>query len=172
MRRVSDPYRSRRSGRVLLLAAVLGVAAGRAPLEAQAGGEADRQAVIATLERLFEGMRTNDGEMVRSVFADGAVLISTEGRDGQPATRINPATGFVDAVANATGEWDEPFWDPVIQIQDHIATVWTKYAFYLDGEFSHCGVDALILARGSDGWKIAALGDSRERENCELPPGR
>ncbi len=134
----------------------------------------DEEAVLAVVQRLFDGMRANDGEMVRSVFADGAVLIGTEGREGEPSTRVSPVTGFVDAVARATESWDEPFWDPVVHVRDHLATVWTKYAFYLGGEqFSHCGVDAFILARSpDDGWKIAALADSRQTEGCELPPDR
>lgn len=140
------------------------------PLTGQDRAE-DERAVLATLERLFDAMRANDLEMARSVFAENAVLISTEANDGAPATRVMPVEGFLQAIGNATAEWDEPFWDPVVQIQDHLATIWTKYAFYLDGTFSHCGVDAVILARGADGWKIAALADSRERENCELPPG-
>ena len=132
----------------------------------------DEQAVLAVLDRLFDAMRTNDGELARSVFAEGAVMIRTEGRDGGPATAINPAIGFIEAVGGATAEWDEPVWDPVVQIQDHLATVWIKYAFYLDGTFSHCGIDAVIMARSSDGWKITALADSRATEDCEMPPGR
>lgn len=172
MIRSYETQRSRRVRRALLLGAALGLAVTAAPARAQ-DAAADRQAILETLDRLFEGMRTNDGDMVRSVFAPGAVMIQTEGRDGGPVTAVNPVDGFVSAVANATDEWDEPYWDPVVQIQDHIATVWTKHAFYLNGDFSHCGVDAVIMARSADGgWKIVALGDSRERENCELPPGR
>ncbi len=169
------PYEWRRRVRRGALAALL--CAG--PLAPGAGAQepaerersADERAVLETVQRLFDGMRANDAEMVRSVFAEGAVLIGTE-REDRPATRISPVDGFVQAVGNATAVWDEPFWDPVIHIQDHLATVWTKYAFYLDGTFSHCGVDALILARSDQGWKIAALADTRARENCELPPDR
>ena len=67
---------------------------------------------------------------------------------------------------------DEPFWDSVVHVNDHLATVWTKYAVYVGGTFSHCGYDAFILGRSTDGWKIAAIADTRESENCELPPGR
>ena len=61
-------------------------------------------------------------------------------------------------------------WDPVVQIRDNLATVWVKYAFYLDGEFLHCGVDAFMLARTNDGWKIVSLADTSQKENCEMPP--
>jgi hypothetical protein len=143
-----------------------------APVPAAAQDDADRAAVLAVLDRLFDGMRAHDGDMVRSVFADGAVMIGTEAGDGAPRTTVRPAEGFAQAVADGEGVWDEPYWDPIIHIQDHLATVWTKYAFYLGEEFSHCGIDAVILGRGPDGWKIAAVADSRERENCELPPDR
>lgn len=179
------PARDARSGPVPAagrrVAAVLGLLAGTAlapaigpfGLAAQEP-ESDEQAVLAVVQRLFDGMRANDGDIVRSVFADGAVLIGTEDREGEPSTRINPADGFADAVARATQSWDEPFWDPVVHVSDHLATVWTQYAFYLGGEqFLHCGVDAFILARSPDGgWKIVALADSRQTDNCELPPER
>jgi hypothetical protein len=71
-----------------------------------------------------------------------------------------------------TEVWDEPVWDPVVQVRDNLATVWIKYAFYLDGEFSHCGVDAFMMARTGDGWKIIALADTFQQEDCELPPER
>ncbi len=132
----------------------------------------DEAAVLATLERLFDGMRANDGAMVQSAFAEGAVMIRTGTSGGQPSTNVGPVTGFIAAVGAATEEWDEPFWDPVVQLKDNLATVWTKYAFYRAGTFSHCGVDAFILTRGADGWKISAIADTQERENCELPPGR
>jgi hypothetical protein len=158
------------SGLAALGAACLLAAAAPAPAAAQDDG--DRAAVLAVLDRLFDGMRAHDGDMVRSVFAEGAVMIGTETGDGTPRTTVRPAEGFAQTVADGEGLWDEPYWDPIIHIQDHLATVWTKYAFYLSGEFSHCGIDAVILGRGPDGWKIAALADSRERENCELPPDR
>lgn len=133
----------------------------------------DREAVLATVDRLFDGMRANDGDMVRSVFVEGATLISTENPQGEPATRLIPTERFAQAVDGATIPWDEPVWDPIVQVRDHLATVWIKYAFYAGDDFSHCGVDTFILARQAGGeWKIAALADTRQTEDCEMPPDR
>ncbi len=152
----------------LFLCATLPVTA-----KAQEDTSADEAAVIATIQRLFDGMRANDGDMVRSTLADGATLIRTEGRNGAPATSIDGFEGFVNSIASAEQPLDEVFWDYVVQVQDHLATVWTKYAFYFGETFSHCGYDAFILARSGDGdWKIAAIADTRESEHCELPPDR
>ena len=155
------------------LLALTGLLPARALLAQETDQEEDRTAVLAAVERLFDGMRANDGEMVRSVFVEGASLVSTENREGEPVTRLIPTDGFAQAVDEATIPWDEPVWDPIVQVRDHLATVWVKYAFYAGQEFSHCGVDAFILARQPDGeWKIAALADTRQREDCEMPPDR
>ncbi len=155
--------------------ALVGGLVGLAGLLAAGGASAqqdDRDAVLAVLDRLFDGMRTNDGDMVRSVFVEGATLISTENDEGDPMTRLIPTDRFAAAVDQATVPWDEPIWEPMVHIRDHLATVWAKYAFYAGEDFVHCGVDTFILARQADGWKIASLADTRQTEDCEMPPDR
>ena len=41
--------------------------------------------------------------------------------------------------------------------EGNIASVWTPYDFYINGEFSHCGVDLFYLVKEED-WKIAHFG--------------
>jgi hypothetical protein len=36
----------------------------------------------------------------------------------------------------------------------------------VDGEFSHCGVDAFILVLTEDGWRILSIADTRTTEGC------
>lgn len=173
--RVPPGFRSAQPRRLapLGLLALAGLVPGPALVAQGTDEEPDRAAVLAVVDRLFDGMRANDGDVVRSVFIEGATLVSTENAEGEPMTRLIPTEGFAQAVDNATIPWDEPTWDPIVQVRDHLATVWVKYAFYAGEEFSHCGVDAFILARQRDGaWKIAALADTRQREDCELPPDR
>lgn len=35
--------------------------------------------------------------------------------------------------------------------------MWLPYDIYRNGEWSHCGVDAFILLRTGDGWRIASM---------------
>jgi len=49
-----------------------------------------------------------------------------------------------------------------------VAQVWTEYAFYLNKEFSHCGIDAFQLVKDKE-WKIIHLIDTRKKMNCEKP---
>jgi hypothetical protein len=133
---------------------------------------ADREAVLGVVETLFDGMRARDAAVVGSVFHESAQMFRAPEPGGGGTVSVNGVERFINAVGSGSEVWDEPVWDPVVQVRDNLATVWVKYAFYLDGEFSHCGVDAFMLARTGDRWKIVALADTSQRENCEMPPDR
>jgi hypothetical protein len=140
------------------------------PLVAQQHPEHD--AVVAVVKRLFDGMRAGDSAIVRSTFADGAVMATATLRDGQPVWRFDP--GAVDGFTKAVGTpheqvWDEKLWDVDVMIDMNLATVWTRYAFFAGTQFSHCGVDTITLAKNASGWKIIFLADTRQREGCDLP---
>lgn len=127
-------------------------------------------AVVAVVESLFEAMRTNDGEMAARVFHPEARM-GRRTEDGD-ITFASP-DGFVAAVGRDKEQvWDEPIWDWVVNVDGRLAQMWTKYAFYLDDTFSHCGVDALELYLTADGWKVTQLVDTRREEDCWYPPGR
>ncbi len=125
--------------------------------------------VTEVVETMFDGMRANDGDMVASVFADGAVLNSSGSNDGVPFVRSMPSSAFVGAVRNGAGgpSWDERIWDLEIEIKDNLATAWMDYVFYAGETFSHCGANTMQLARSADGaWKIVALADTRVMGRC------
>ena len=128
---------------------------------------ADSAAVMAPVHRLFDGMRAHDSATVRSVFAPGATLTSSSIRNGTPTVSSESIDGFINAVGRpSTDKFDERISDPVVHIDDGLAMVWVKYSFYLNDKFSHCGVDAFMLARDTSGWKILSIGDTRRREGC------
>ena len=79
-------------------------------------------------------------------------------------------TSRCGAIGGAPVTLEEPIWDPVVEVSDRLATVWVKYAFYADEQFSHCGVDAFQLFKSEQGWKIFQIADTRRREDCWEPP--
>lgn len=61
--------------------------------------------------------------------------------------------------------------DPAIIISGPIAVVWYPYDLYLDGEWSHCGVDVFNMLRSNDGWKITSMSWSVEQPPaCKAHP--
>ena len=140
-----------------------------APLAAQEPEPGSEEAAVlhATLQ-LFEAMRTSDGELAASLFHPDARM----GRATEDGIRFSPADGFIQAVGREKDEvWDEPIWDYTIEVDGRLANLWTKYAFYRDEEFSHCGVDSFVFYKTDDGWKITQLIDTMRTEDCWFPPG-
>jgi hypothetical protein len=123
-------------------------------------------AVMEVVERLFDAMRAGDSAAARSTFAADARLIATAGRDG-PQLRVDAVDRFLEAIGTPHDQvWDERVWDTEVRIDGPLATVWTHYSFYLGDRLSHCGVDSFQMFRGSAGWKIVSVADTRRVEGC------
>lgn len=126
----------------------------------------EREAVLAVVQRLWDGMRMRDTALVRSVFDSSAALTRVATRNGEARVQVTPVAGFVEALGRASEAWNERMFAPEVRIDGSLATVWTEYDFHLGSQFSHCGVDAFQLLKTSAGWKIVALSDTARREGC------
>lgn len=157
-------------GKALVALATL-VTWGGLGLAAHAQATPEEQAVLAVVQRLFDGMRAGDSTAVRAVFDDGATLSSVSLREGVPVVHTGSIDRFVEAVGTPHEEvWDERIWAPEARVDGPMATAWVPYAFYLGDTFSHCGVNAFTLVQRPEGWKVRAITDTRRREGCEVPP--
>lgn len=153
----------------LALALVLGGTAPAGEVRAQALAAPDEVAEVQeVVDRLFDGMRTRDEAVLRSVWHPEARLQSAA-RDeaGAPVLRSTPVEGFIASVVASERHLDEVTFDEVVRISGDLATVWAPYNLFVDGEFSHCGIDAIQMIRSDDGWRIHQLTDTRTREGCD-----
>ena len=139
----------------LLLCALL-------PLAAQTSDEKD---AVAIVQKIFDGMKAHDAEMIRSTMLPDARLwavrdtgatVSTAGADF--ATQI--AANKSDLVERLTGR-------PQVLIRGRMAQVWGEYEFLRDGKFNHCGVDSVSLLKTADGWKVSAIVYTSETTGCK-----
>ena len=147
------------------LAAALCVAAATT-LPAQSTEE---QAVLAVVNRVFEGMRKADSALIRAQFATGARFAMIDTRATPPKISYDSLNGWLAGVAQSANRWDEQIYDVQARVDVDIAQVWAPYTFYLDKKVRHCGVDMIQLLKSPDGWKITQLSDSRRREGCPDP---
>jgi hypothetical protein len=60
--------------------------------------------------------------------------------------------------------------EPTILIRGPIAVIWGEYEFWIDGEFSHCGVDSADLVKLEGEWKVANFMWTVERDDCPTAP--
>lgn len=133
----------------------------------QAPASAEREAVMATVRQLFDGMRAGDGAAVRSAFHPQAQLVTALSGDGNGTVQIDALEKFVAAVSSPHAEvWDERISNEVVQIDGTLAVVWTDYAFYTGERLSHCGVDAFQLVKVGGTWQIVSIADTRRKEGC------
>jgi hypothetical protein len=154
--------------RAATLAALLTAGAGAQTPEPAA----DPSGPLAAVQRMFEGMRTADSAMVRSVFAPGARFAMIDTRSTPAAIRFDSVGGWIAAIATSNRRWDEQIYDVQVRVDGNVAQVWAPYTFYLDKALRHCGVNAIDLLRDGDGWKVTQLADTRHRDNCPDPLAR
>lgn len=126
----------------------------------------EQAAVLAVVQRLWDGMKARDTAMVRSVFDPSATLSRISARSGDARVQLTPVSEFIEALGQAKEAWNERMFSPEVRIDGALATVWTEYDFHLGDKFSHCGVDAFQLLKTSAGWTIVALSDTARREGC------
>ena len=133
----------------------------------------DNKEILEPINGLFKGMNTGDSAMVHASFAASPTMATIfKNKEGIVSLRQETdLKGFLNAVGTPHEEkWSEPIWDVKIQMDGNFAQVWMKYGFYIGKTFSHCGVDAFQLFKGTDGkWKIFHLADTRWKEGCNVP---
>jgi Putative lumazine-binding len=141
------------------------------PLRALPAQQAADAEVVAVVRAFFDGMRSKDTAALRALTHPSARLLGTgPTQEGQLRVDEMPMDRFFQMVAGTPGVLDEKIWDPEVRVDGDLATVWTQYAFYYDGKFSHCGVDAFQLARTAEGWKVVQIADTRRTTGCPTPP--
>lgn len=146
--------------RVLMLAALFLTTAG------PAAAQGDREAIVQVVTRLFDGMRTRDTALMRSLFAPEARMVGVDRRGATPTVTVMHPDRWIESVGRGTGPGpDERIFDPVVQVDADIAQVWTYYELWIGPKLNHCGYDAFLLARLGAGWKIVQVADTR-RSPC------
>ena len=151
--------------RRLFLCGALLFAASSPRLHAQS---ADHDAAYAVITRLFDGMRARDTTSMRAAFAPGASLTSVSAA----GVRNDAIDAWITSVASAPAGLvlDERLGARVVQVSGDLASVWVDYWFFAGERFSHCGVDAFVLARSNGEWRIVSVADTRQREGCRAAP--
>lgn len=143
---------------------------GAATLPGEARGQ-DEASALAAIEQMFQGMRTADPDLVREVFAADARFAMLDTRNEPASVRVQGVDGWISGIANSGGSWDEQVYDVEVRVDGAMASAWTPYTFYLDGEISHCGINSIEMLHDGNGWKVTQLSDTRRRGECPDPLG-
>lgn len=138
-------------------------------LSVNANAQTPEDSVKSVINSLFEAMKTSDVELLKSTFADSAILQTiTRNKEGKTIVQTDAVAAFAGSISKLPkGSADERIVFDVVKIDGPLAIVWTPYKFYFNGKFSHCGANSFQLVRFNGNWKIQYLIDTRRRAGCE-----
>lgn len=131
----------------------------------------DEVAALMTVQRFFETMTSKDVAGARAVLDPEGDFVSVRWNDnGERVVRRASLRDYLEGLESGTATYLERMWDSEVRIHGPIGIVWTPYDFYIDGKFSHCGIDAFQLLRTEAGWVITAGTYTVERSGCRASP--
>jgi hypothetical protein len=138
----------------------------------QAAQAGEREAILKVVEKAFEAVAARDPQLWRAVLLEEGISLSFRaGADGAPEMRLIRNGDFIAGTQPDGKTYEESFTEePTVLIRGPIAVVWGEYAFRIDGEFSHCGVDNIDLVKVDGEWKIANFLWTVERQGCPTAP--
>lgn len=130
--------------------------------------EQDKKDVQATIDQLFKGMYQADTAIVRATFHPSARMqtVYMHKVKQKPVLHTeNNIDNFLKAIATPHTEvYDEQIQSYDIQVDEHLATAWTPYKFYMGKTYTHGGVNAFHLVRSEEGkWLITQITDTRRK---------
>lgn len=127
----------------------------------------DKDAAVATVQKLFDAMSAHDSDAARAVILPEGRLYATR-TDGTPSSLT--LEQFAARLSTMKEPMLERMWNPTVLVRGRIAQVWAEYDFHLSGKFHHCGIDSVSLVKAADGWKIAGIVYTSETSGCAPSP--
>ena len=135
----------------------------------------DRADILDLMERAFDAVATLDpGDWQDIVVPEGRLLSFRPKQDGaagelemRSSSQAESLEGLDGASQGFIERWTQ---EPVVMVRGPIASVWGEYEFRVNGEFSHCGVNTLHLAKTDGAWRIVNWTYTVEFDDCPTAP--
>jgi hypothetical protein len=154
-----------------LLALVLLVTSASSVAAQEPEGESQR--VLSVVHAALAAVSAEDFIGLTDLMLEDAIMFAIRPGGGGPlaTTRSQARTESI------TADFVERGFDEKVKVAGRLATVWVPYDFYIDGEWSHCGIDLFTMIRSDGEWLIAALTYTvQQPPACEPhpdgPPGK
>jgi hypothetical protein len=137
------------------------------PLSVLPLSAADRDDVIATVQKTFDAMAAHDGSTLAALFTKDARVVAIR-ESGESSSTA--ATDFATRLSTMTAKILERMWNPEVKISGRLASLWAPYDFHRDGKRTHCGIDQVDLVKTPDGWRIATIIYTVVTTDCPVSP--
>lgn len=153
----------------------VGLASAGLLLASARAGADDRGDVLTLMERAFDAVATLDPDDWREIVVpEGRILSFRPMKDGAPGELEMRSSSQAESLEglDGTGQGFLERWTgkPTVMVRGPIASVWGEYEFRVNGEFSHCGVNSLHLAKTDGAWRIVNWTYTVELDGCPTAP--
>ncbi len=129
----------------------------------------EKAAVVATVQALFDAMEQRDTLAAQKLMMPGGLsYVTVQGRDTAKAILFTNES-FINQLKRPDVRPKERMWQVEVKVHGRIAQLWASYDLYVNGKFSHCGIDAFTLVKEPDGWKITGAAFTVEKTGCKPP---
>jgi hypothetical protein len=137
------------------LAAALVLALSARATMAQSSRAPDEAAAIAAADSLLAALTRDDKAAIARFTTDSTIVGYSAMRGGAERVRVH---SWAEVIAQpSTVRIVERGFGATARVQDRLAQVWMPYDIYVDGKWSHCGIDAFTLLKVAGQWKTVAL---------------
>lgn len=128
--------------------------------------------VLAAMDAHMRTISANDlSAMSAQQTEDGMTYRIRLREDGGWETIGRPNSYWTAPERDDGGVYKERYWSPTVLVRGAMALVWAPYEFRIDGETSHCGVDAFSFAKMDGQWIVTNSMWTVEPRSCdELRP--
>ena len=125
----------------------------------------DKVSLEKIITSFFDALAIGDTLTLKELCVDEMTLMTTySDKEKVPHHVKEDFPSFIESVGKPHKEkWEERISKLSLNTDNNIAQAWMDYSFFLDGKFSHCGVNAFLFVKTPDGWKISNITDSRRR---------
>ncbi|RCS26095.1 nuclear transport factor 2 family protein [Polaribacter sp. WD7] len=137
---------------------------------ASAQNQNEEKSIKEVLKTFFIGLHKGDSTLLKSTLHKNLKIQTTfTTSEGEKQLRTQTKSNLLKQVASkkTADMYLEKIHSYTIHVDGNLASVWTPYSFFLNGNFSHCGANSFQLFNDNGIWKIIYLVDMRRRANCE-----
>jgi len=133
--------------------------------------QAQKKAIIATMNQYIDAINSDNRKLLAKLSKHNAMSYSVrEMENGGYTTRERPQSYYLDINREKGPQVKERIWTPTVLVNDQIAILWAPYDYYVEGTFSHCGINAFNFIKENGHWLITNTSWSVQKSNCEVSP--
>lgn len=132
--------------------------------------KSEEKEIKKAIETFFEGLHKGDSTIMKSTLHRHIKIQTTStNKEGKKILKTETREKLLTSIANKKPEhvYLEKLLSYDIKIDGNLASVWTPYEFYFNGNFSHCGANSFQLFNNNGKWEIIYLVDMRRRGSCK-----